>query len=175
MKTKTLPVALIAIFCCAGAFAKNLTTAESAELVQEVRDMFTAFENGDATGLIEKTHPSIYKLTGGKDAFERITKQAVDQLQAVDVKFLESELGEPTELYSAGDEEICFVPRISVMEVQGKKAKSTGFMIAIRPKDGGDWTFLDGSGLRNDAEYLWRTFPELKRDITLPPNFVELP
>ena len=50
--------------------------------------------------------------------------------------------------YPAGSEEVCFVPRVSVMEVQGKKVKSTTFMVAVRYPATRDWKYLDGANLR---------------------------
>jgi hypothetical protein len=90
------------------------------------------------------------------------------------VKVLSSETGAPTQTYPAGDEEMCFVPRISVMEVQGKKAKSTGFIIAVRRKGSSLWKYLDGTPLRQNPEILRYLFPKLTSDPALPPNKVEL-
>jgi hypothetical protein len=83
-------------------------------------------------------------------------------------------MGRPTELYPAGDEELCFVPRVSIIESRGQRIRSTTFMIAIRPVGGGEWRYLDGSGLRRSPELLYRFFPALQRDLRLPPNAIEL-
>ena len=66
------------------------------------------------------------------------------------------------------------MPRVSVAEVQGKKVKSTTFMIAIRYTATRDWKYLDGAGLRQRPELLYHLLPELQRDIALPPNRVEV-
>ena len=103
-----------------------------------------------------------------------MTKQAVIQLRGSGIKFLQSELGVPSEMHSAGEEEICLVPRISVVEVGGKKAKSTTFMIAIRRLGASEWKYLDGAGLRKNPDLLYQLFPKLQRGIGLPENKVEL-
>ena len=136
--------------------------------------MYVAFERGDAKELITRTHESIYNLVGGKEAFEDLTLQAMELLQNSGIKFLQSELGAPTQTYSAGKEEICFVPRISVMEIQGKQAKSTGFMIAIRRLGTHKWMYLDGAGLQKNTDTLYQLFPTLERGVELPPSKVEL-
>ena len=155
-------------------FADSLSHAEVKQLKDEINSMMKLFENGDAQALIDHTHESIFELMGGKDAFEKLTKQAVVQLMNSGIKFLDSELGTPTELYPAGNYEVCFVPRTSVMEIQGKKVKSIGFMIAIRTKGEDSWKYLDGSGLRKNPQLLGVLFPELDPNIVLPPNTVEL-
>jgi hypothetical protein len=158
----------------ATATAASLNGREVAQLKSEIASMYDDFERGDAKQLLAATHDSLYKLAGGKEALEKATQTAVEQLLSSGVKFMSSELGMPTETYMAGDEEVCFVPRVSVMEIQGRRAKSTGFMIAIRKVGSNDWKYLDGSGLRKNPENLYLLLPKLKRGIELPPNSMEL-
>lgn len=154
-------------------FGASLTNHEVKEIKEEIQLMYSEFEKGNIEILIEKTHESIYPLAGGKENFEKITKAAVDQLMQVGVKFIESELGTPTEIYPAGKYEVCFIPRISVMEVQGQKAKSIGFMIAARTKGESVWKYLDGSGIRQNPQLLSMLFPDLDPNIELPTNTIE--
>ena len=48
-----------------------------------------------------------------------------------------------------------------------------GYLVAVRSKDGGAWTYLDGAGLRTRPGLLYRLLPDLERDIPLPPNTLE--
>ncbi len=155
------------------ALAAVLSDRDVAQLHSEIDSMYVAFERGDAKELINRTHESIYNLVGSKEAFEDLTLQAMELLQNSGIKFLQSELGAPTQTYSAGKEEICFVPRISVMEIQGKQAKSTGFMIAIRRLGTHKWMYLDGAGLQKNPDTLYQLFPTLERGVELPPSKVE--
>ena len=157
----------------ASTLAEDLSADETAALKKEIETMMAEFEAGKTENLLAKTHSSLVEMMGGKEKLTEVTNQAVASMAEMGMKFHESELGDPTELYAAGDEVITFVPRSSIMEVQGQKVKSTGFMIAIRPKGGGDWSYLDGSGLRRNPELLWTLFPDLTRDIVLPPNNME--
>ena len=135
---------------CFHAYGKNLTADEVEYVRSDIDEMLAAFEEGDATVLIAKTHSSLYPLVGGKESFKQLTIDALAQLKATGIKFLSSELKSPTVLYTAGEEEICFVPRISVMEIEGTKMQSVGFMIAIRKIDSGSWSYLDGTGFNSD-------------------------
>ncbi|MEZ5442518.1 MAG: hypothetical protein R3F15_13670 [Lysobacterales bacterium] len=156
------------------AFAGTLSVAEADSLRAEVATIATSFEHGDAEVLIARTHPSLHDLVGGQEAFAKATHQAVEQLRQAGVKFISAEVGTPTQTYTAGDEELCFVPRVSVMEVQGQKVKSTTFMMAIRRVGTGDWKYLDGAGLRKHPELLYQLFPKLERGISLPLNTIEV-
>ena len=166
--------ALCSLLCSLQAIAGTLSAPEVAKLKSDITTMMAAFEKGDADLLIANTHESVYALMGGKEVFEKSSREAVQQLLQMGVKFVSSEMGTPTQTYAAGDEEMCFVPRISVMEVQGRKAKSTGFMIAVRSKDSSVWKYLDGAPLRKNPELLRYLFPKLTSDPELPQNTVEL-
>jgi hypothetical protein len=169
----------IAIVCCvlfgAPAWSGTLNQQEVAKLKSDVTTMYQAFEKGDAGPLIDNAHESIFTVIGGnKEAFAKISRDALQQLLKLNIKFLSSEVGDPTQTYSAGDEEVCFVPRVSVMELQGKRAKTTTFMIAIRRVGTSTWKYLDGAGLRKSPQYLGMLLPKLTKDVKLPPNTVEM-
>lgn len=170
---RALGIALACSFLLnASASAGTLTEDEIIQLRSQISELMGAFERGETKPFVEQTHDSLLALAGGQEAFARTTQQAVDQLLRSGIKFVESDVGNPTETYSAGEEEVCFVPRTSVMEIGGKRAKSITFMIAIR-KRGGEWKFLDGAGLRRHPDLLYRLLPELQRGIELPLNMIE--
>ena len=153
--------------------AGTLTPTESEGLRAEVAAITAAVERGDAEDLIKLTHPSLQNFVGGPDVFAQITRQSVSQIRESGVKFVASEVGTPTKIYLAAEEEVCFVPRTSVMEVQGKKIRSSTFMIAIRRTGHGEWKYLDGAGLREHPELLYQLLPNLERGISLPLNMIE--
>ena len=166
----------IAVFCSflvnAPATAGTLTEDEIIQLRSQVSELMLAFERGETQAFVEQTHDSLLALAGGRDAYAMVTQQAVNQLLQGGVKFVQSDVGTPTETYSAGEEEVCFVPRTSILEVAGKRARSITFLIAVR-KPGGEWKFLDGAGLRKHPNLLYRLLPDLERGIELPLNMIE--
>lgn len=158
--------------CCAIAMpagAATLGKADADVLRRDIDAIMAAYEQGDVEAMLRKTHPSLFELVGDREALSQSARQALDQLKAQGVRFVSAETGVPTETYPAGDEEVCFVPRESVLEVQGKRVKSSTFMIAIRPAGGGEWTYLDGSGLRQNPQMLHTLLPALSHDVPLPP------
>ena len=142
-------------------------------LRSDIETMTAAFERGDAELLIARTHPSLKALSGGPDAFAELTRYALKQLGDLGISFVSRSVGTPTDLYPAGEEEVCFVPRVSVMALGGRQMTSTTFMIAIRRKGDGTWTCLEGAGLRNNPGMLHRLLPALDQNIALPPNTLE--
>ena len=173
MKTIGSTIAL----CCLLATttgAGTLSAKEAENLRADVAAVAASVERGESGRLIESTHSSVLNLVGGPEAFADMTRQAVEQLKQSGVKFLSGEVGTPTRTYSAGEEEVCFVPRVSVMELQGKKVKSTTFMIAVRTVGGDSWKYLDGAGLRDNPDLLYQLLPKLERGVPLPPINVEV-
>ena len=169
---------IIALFIAAtiscAAFADALAPDDAKALNDRAAKIGAAFDATDIDTIIAMTHPSLFDLVGGKEQMIAITKGAMSQLRASGVRFVESSLGVPTEVHSAGDELICFYPRTTVMRIGEKKAKSTGFLICIRKAAGGEWLFLDGSGLRKNPGLLKTLLPALPEDVKLPENKVEL-
>lgn len=172
MKHMGILLALCLLFA-APVSAGTLDDAEVTALREDITEMTAAFEAGNAAPLIERTHPSLPALMGGQEIFVQVTQQAMRQMQEGGVRIVSFELGQPTQTYPAGDEEVCFVPKVAVVDVQGEQAKSTSFMIAIRKTGGGRWTYLDGAGLRTNPGLLYQLLPALERGITMPPNLLE--
>jgi hypothetical protein len=90
------------------------------------------------------------------------------------MEFEELAVGEISPLHPLGADEICFVPTTFVATIGGQRVRNHGFMFAIREKGKAEWGFLDSAFLRKDASLLWKVFPELPKDVTLPLNKVEI-
>ena len=147
--------------------ATVLSSEEKAALLKQVQAAQELFNQQDFDGMMRVMSPAIFKLYN-KEAFEKAGRQAMAQLKALGVKYLKTEFGEPSPLYKAGNEIICFVPRTSTIQIQGKLIKSTAYWVAVRPADGSEWKFVDGAGIQNNHALLWQMFPELQKDIQFP-------
>lgn len=168
--------ALIAIFCVVApiASAATLGEKEAESLRGEVAEMMAAYDRGEIEVLIAKTHPALYEFAGGREALTNTARLALEKIKAAGIRFVSSEVGIPTKLYAAGAEELCFVPRTSVLVAGDRRVRSVDFMIAIRPVGGGEWKYIDGAGLRAYPEFLRTLFPALSSDVPLPPNTIEV-
>ena len=174
MNQRLLPVAIALLIAPAASAAAKLSESEVKLIKSDITHMMELFEKGDAQALLDRTHESIYSLVGGsKETFDKATKDAATQFMQLGVRFLESELGEPTEVYRSGKSEVCFIPRISILEFRGKKVRSEGFMLAARPVGSRAWKYLDGSGLAKNPAMLRQLFPDLDSRAELPPSSVK--
>jgi hypothetical protein len=170
-----LPLVFIVLFYVVIKRAYDLApfpTEDRKAFLEKAESLQAAFDRGDAEAIIASTHPAIFN-TVGREEFEKVARQSVASLGGK-VTTISRTWGEPSAVYSSGPDEVCFLPRESVLEMEGKRASSKGFLIAARKKGAGEWLFLDGSGLRNNPELLWKLFPGLPKDVKLPPNKAEL-
>lgn len=160
------------LLCCfvASAVAGTASDGYAEQVRKDVILMTKSVERGESEKIIERTHPSLMKLVGGKEAFEKMTRTAMEQLQAMDIKYISLDVGTPSRLYPAGEEEVCFVPRVTVLEIEGQRMKSTSFLIAVRRVNGTEWKYLDGAGLAKNPQMLYQLLPKLQKGIPLPKN-----
>ncbi|PWQ86094.1 hypothetical protein DKY64_10560 [Stenotrophomonas maltophilia] len=155
------------------AVAGELTPSESAALRQDVQAMMGAFARGDAELIIARTHPSLKRLAGGDEAYARITRDTLKELRKAGVTIISDEAGVPGRTYAAGDEEVCFVPRQSLLRVREAPMRSTSFMLAVRHVGTPQWSFIDGAALLDNPALLRQLLPALEPGVTLPKGGME--
>ena len=155
------------------AVAGELTPSESAALRQDVQAMMGAFARGDAELIIARTHPSLKRLAGGDEAYARMTRDTLKELRRTGVTIISDEAGVPGHTYAAGDEEVCFVPRQSLLRVREAPMRSTSFMLAVRRVGTAQWSFIDGAALLDNPALLRQLLPALEPGVTLPKGGME--
>ncbi len=174
-KYRNLVAAMWLVACSATAFADSLSEAESEALRQEVETLMDVFVSGNVEPLIDSTHEAAFEWGGGRDVVVPALREAVELVRSSGMEVLSLEVGEPTEVHAAGEEEICFVPNTTLFEILGQQVRSKTFMIAIRDRSNkNEWKFIEGAGLRKYPEMLQELFPELDKGIVLPPNEVTM-
>ncbi|MDV3515544.1 hypothetical protein [Stenotrophomonas sp. C1657] len=166
-------LALSCMFAAAITHAGELSPAEAEALQQDVRSLLSTFARGDTDAMIERTHPSVKRFAGGDAAYAKAARDAMKALDDMDLRVISDEVGEPTRTYTAGDEEVCFVPRATVFTADAQTVKSLTFMVAIRPAGGTQWRYIDGAAMQAMPELLRQLLPDLPRDVPLPSVSVE--
>ncbi|MCM2523554.1 hypothetical protein NDN64_03110 [Stenotrophomonas maltophilia] len=164
-----VPLLLLLLAAMAPAARAGVRSAdESAALRQDVQAMMGAFARGDAELIIARTHPSLKRLAGGDEAYARMTRDTLKELRKAGVTIISDEAGVPGRTYAAGDEEVCFVPRQSLLRVREAPMRSTTFMLAVRRVGTTRWSFIDGAALLDNPALLRQLLPALEPGVTLP-------
>lgn len=171
---RRLPLTILTLLLSLpSAFAGDLSPSDAKALREDVRALMTAYARGDADFLIERTHPSLKRLAGGDEAFQAITRDALKTQHSTGVVVISEDVGVPTRTYAAGEEEVCFVPRQSLVRVRETPMRSTTFMVAVRRIGGSGWTYLDGTGLQDNPRLLRQLLPALEPGVILPKRETE--
>ena len=157
-----------------GGYSVAASKDDQKKLKEGVQAMHEAMVAGDVDVIVDKTYPLLIEFSGGKENFRDSVRLAINQLKIDGMKFESYQLGEPSKMHLSGSEWVCFVPEVSVAEIQGKRFRSTGFVIGVRSGSSTKWKFLEGVRLKKDPEALWRLFPGLPKTIELPPIKQEL-
>jgi hypothetical protein len=138
------------------------------EIYAAIAKMERSFREADYEGIVQGTHPSLFKQAGGEEKFRKSLESAVSMLQSGKLKISEARLEIPGELHNAGEEWVCFVPKRNTIEVDGRTVRSRGFFVAVKKKAEKEWKLLDGAGFRGNPEMLWTLLPELPREVAIP-------
>jgi hypothetical protein len=174
MFSRTLSVLLVAaqlsnLHAEAADVSRKLTDGERSALLTTAEAMQKGFENGDADVVIQGTCKVITKLIP-QEQFEALTRQAMVMMK--EMKYESNVYGEPTECWKVKDGDLCFLPRKSVIVIEGKRVSSVAYFICVQ--EGGKWTFLDNASVSKNPELLWQLFPELSKEVKLPPSEVKV-
>ena len=135
--------------------------------------MMDAFARGDTELIIARTHPSLKQLAGGDEAYARMTRDTVKELRKAGVTIISDEAGVPGRTYAAGDEEVCFVPRQSLLRVREAPMRSTSFMVAVRRVGTTQWRYLEGAALPDNPGLWQQRLPDLEPGVVLPESETE--
>ena len=169
----TMLMLLSLLLLLPSAFAGELSPSDAKALREDVRAMMAAYARGDADFLIERTHPSLKRLAGGDDAFQAITRDALKKQHNAGVVIISEDVGVPTRTYAAGEEEVCFVPRQSLIRVRETPMRSTTFMVAVRRIGTTRWRYLDGAAMLENPALLRQLLPALEPGVALPEGGME--
>lgn len=163
---------LVAILCCmACAYASELTFAESSLLMKRASLASEAALHQDVDAVLELTHPVIYMLGMSRADLSRIMREGLAQMASMGVVAEKAVLGNPSPVYDAADQKVCFIPRVMSMRVGTKTGRSVGYLVAV--KDSGDsskWLFLDSAAFMSQPELLFKLIPGLPKNLVFPAN-----
>lgn len=167
LRALTIVLLAAATFARTG-LAETLSAEDAKVLEARVKSSSEAFQKEDYKAMIDMMHPAAFTLGANKEQMLDLMKDALVKMKAMDFAIVEDQFGEPGEVYTAGDEMVCFYPRTMVMRFGEKKAKTTGFLICAKKRAGGEWMIMDGSVTNNDPNILWKLFPSLPKDVKVP-------
>ena len=153
--------------------AAPLSVDERQNLIDDVGQVFSRYNLGDPEPFIRKSHPLVYQYAGGQKEFEAQVRQAVQAFSDKGVTLATENTGVPSEIIIVDGGEVCFVPRTIRLSANGRQARQTTYVVAIRDVSP-QWRYVDGGAFRTNPGLLFTMLPFLPKDISLPPNTFEV-
>jgi hypothetical protein len=168
---RTLVISLL--FCASTAsLAAGVPLADDdrAALMQRAALYVKAFDEADAEAYIALTHPAIYRLVTDKAELLPAVKRVMKRIHSVRIVTESYSLYPPEECYASGTQLVCFLRRVIVTVLDGKREEGQSYLLAGRDtSNAGPWLFLDSDGFRQSPQRLFEFFPALPPDAKPPP------
>jgi len=112
-------------------------------------------------------------MVGGAEAMKGMVQKSMNAQKDAGVIIESYSIGKPTEPIVAGEDVVTFIPKVKVMKMPGKRAKSTTFMVGSEKskiKHGILWAVL---GFEKKSTMIYTFFPLLPQNLVLPKNSIE--
>jgi len=148
--------------------------AHSESIKRDGNNMITFMLDKDYESLSRFTYPIIIEWMGGKDKMINVISKEMQRIEDQGVVFLELSIGEPEEVYEAGEEIHCLVPQKVILENKDGKIISRSHLLAVSADLGKNWYFVDIAQLT--SENVTVLFPKFNSDLKIPvktePEFI---
>ena len=141
-----LVILVILPFLTTTVFADSLTPQERKQIMAGAARLKNAFHKGDHTVPVEMMPDNFFKLNNiSKQKMLTVSKLMTSRLKKAGLKVISLKYSEPATAYKCKFATIAFVPGKTLIEVNGSRVASQGFMIASRKVSQKKWRFLDGA------------------------------
>jgi hypothetical protein len=136
------------------------------QILIQARVITRATEKNDFNTQAKKAYPKIQELMGGSEKMAQALKEKSKKLFSMGIDLSEIQLGEPGNLFEAGQELHCLVSQTIVFETPPGKLKQESWLLAISNKEGKDWYFIDISNL--NEKKIKELFPDFNPALKIP-------
>ena len=140
---------------------------EMAKVVHEqATSMADAMLAGNTAIVVDRMNPQVIAMMGSRENALKMVEQGLEQMKAQGMSIALYEVSAPSERHEGDEHYVTFLQ--TKMRLTGPaNLESIGFLVASRLKAGGEWSFIDGAGVR-EASALAQLFPGLPTDLVLP-------
>lgn len=149
--------------------ARTIKKGVAREVMAEVNEFKELLINGDVEEYVERLHPKVVELMGGKRRAMYVSKRNNYLMKKNRFRVLRYDVSKPETLYKSKEEVFTVLKAHIVIDSPKYEISRDTFIIAARNKKADDWVFIDGTGI-NSFEKLGKIFPEFPADIELPVN-----
>jgi len=142
------------------------TQVDTVNLTQKAQAYIDAFISKDFKSMAQMTHPNIVTLSGGIDWVQKDLEMDREAMDNLGFNYISGAVGSPGEVYTSGEELLCFVPQILTLEIDSKKYQAEIALLASSITKGESWTFVTLD--RYDAKGIKDFIPSYRDDMAWP-------
>jgi hypothetical protein len=148
------------------AFADALPASDAAAVIERNN---VASKAGDVDTVVDCTASQIIAAVGGQAKYAAGIRGALTMMKAQDVRIVSHQMDAPSAPVRAGASLIVVVKEVTVLESHGRRIRTDGFTVAVRPAAGGAWKLIGGSGISQHPEIVPELFPGFPANYKFPP------
>ncbi|MBL4677504.1 MAG: hypothetical protein JKY70_15070 [Mucilaginibacter sp.] len=159
---------MMRLSCLCAIFFFTITAyAQDTTMVKRLVNKFAkATFNGDAKTVLDFSYPGLIKLSGGREAMEKMITERIAELKGRGVMKFEGWVNTPGPFYNAGDQLHVLFPETVVMKMINGRYISHSHLLGISEDKGKSWTFMDVGNMPENV--LKRLLPNFNPDLHIP-------
>ncbi len=174
MKRSLACLLVAASLSTSAAFAARLSANDVAAVDAAIDKSNAALVRGDVDGVVDSTADQLLGAMGGRAKYAAAVQGIVKTMKDLDLRVASHTMEPPTEPVKAGDWLVTVVKESTVMETRGRRVRTDGFTVAVRPAAGGRWKLIGGKGIAQAPGIMAELFPGFPANYKFP-AFVDTP
>ena len=108
--------------------------------------------NGDIDSIIDGTHESVLKISGGRENMRAALSREFQTMAKQGFVINGFDVLNPKAIHKADGKLFSIIPTVLRIDFLNKKIRSKTFLLAISDDEGRTWKYLDGAGLATEEK-----------------------
>lgn len=159
---------MMRLYCLCAIILFSITAcAQDTTVVKRLANRFAkATFSGDTKTVLDFSYPGLIKLSGGREAMEKMITERITELKGRGVMKFDGWVNSPGPFYTAGNQIHILFPETVVMRMINGRYITHSYLLAISEDSGKSWSFMDVGNM--PANVLQRLLPNFNPDLHIP-------
>ena len=128
-----------------------------------------ATKDSDNEFILDRTHPKLIQLAGGRSKMLEILNKALEPLKTQGISIANYTVSSEIVVRQVGQKIFAVLPTTLDLRYPGRTMRTEGFLLAVSEDAGQTYSFIDGAGAAKNRSVLKQIIPDLPDDLALPP------
>lgn len=127
-----------------------------------------ATKDSDNEFIIDRTHPRLIQLAGGRNKMLEILNKALEPMKTQGITIANFTVSKDIVVRQVGQKIFAILPTTLDLRYPNRTMRTEGFLLAVSEDGGKTYTFIDGAGAAKNRAVLKQILPDLPEDLPLP-------